>query len=89
MIRTYTGTTMLGEDLTNATFDVRLRDTNERVKYTGIRGWSIVEGGKEAAEIEALGDGSCVDENHNYLILHYEDGREATFRNSHVDLFVY
>lgn len=56
------------------------------VRYEGIVSWEIVTG-DEAEQIEAETDGSCVDEYHEYLILNFEDGDTATFRNSHVDMF--
>jgi len=58
------------------------------VEYTGVTSWDIIEGGDEAAEIESLTDASGVDENHEYLVLHFEDGSEGTFRNSHVEMFI-
>lgn len=58
------------------------------VEYTGVTSWDIIEGGDEAAEIESLTDASGVDEYHEYLVLHFEDGREGTFRNSHVMMFI-
>lgn len=51
-----------------------------------IESFEIV-GGKKAEEIEAETDGSCIDELHEYLVLHFANGDEGTFRNSHVDMF--
>lgn len=55
------------------------------LKYTGVTSWDVIEGGKEAEEIEANG---LVDDNHEYLVLHFNDGRTATFCNSYVDMFI-
>lgn len=95
MIRTYTETwTMSNAKLQKATFKVdifentKYEDENPiaTAEYTGIKAWSIIEGGEEAEEIESMTDANSVDENHEYLVLHFADGRTGTFRNSHVDL---
>ena len=58
------------------------------VNYTGVTSWDMIEGGEEAAEIEAdLNDLDC-DEHHEYLVLHFDNGEQATFRNSHVDMWI-
>ena len=58
-----------------------------RIQYSGVTAFEVIHG--EAAElIEAESDGSCVDEFHEYLVLYFANGETATFRNSHVDMFV-
>lgn len=55
------------------------------VTYTGLTQWSIITG-EDALEIEA--DIDEIDEYHEYLVLEFNDGTTATFRNSHVDMFI-
>lgn len=61
----------------------------KEVKYTGLTAWDIVSGGDEALDIEM---NTCeytpMDENHEYLVLHFNDGTKATYRNSYVDMFI-
>lgn len=97
MKRTYTRTMMI-EDLAKATVKLYILEGckytaedlgNEiEVSYTGVTSWDVIEGGQEAEEIEAQTDANSIDEFHEYLVLHFEDGTEATFRNSHVDMFI-
>lgn len=99
MKRTYTST-LLNPDLTKAVFRLYIMEhskydmtaTSERedimVTYTGVKAWDIIEGGIEAEEIEAETDADGIDENHEYLVLHFEDGSTSTFRNSYVDMFI-
>lgn len=97
MKRTYERTQFI-EDLTKATF--RLYVFNEskytaniisdkiEVEYTGVKEWSVIEGGKEAEAIESIVDKDGIDENHEYLVLHFSNGTTAIFRNSHVNMFL-
>ena len=69
MKTTYKGTMMI-KDLTKAVVELYIYDnckyTNKRaelgkeivVRYTGVKSYSIIEGGKEAEEIESLTDPS-------------------------------
>lgn len=51
-----------------------------------IDSWDIVDG-EDAKELEAETDESCIDEYHEYLVIHLLTGGTSTFRNSHVDMF--
>lgn len=95
MKTTYTRT-LFHKDLTKATFElyiseyVKWENEGKRIeaRYTGVTAWDIIEGGKEADEIEADIDRFSIDDNHEYLVLHFEDDTTATFRNSYVDMFI-
>lgn len=58
------------------------------VRYENVVSYDIIKGGEEAAEIEAETDESGIDENHEYLVLHFANGEASTFRSSHVDLHI-
>lgn len=57
-------------------------------KFKGLVKWDIIEGGEEAEEIERDTDADGIDENHEYLVLHFRNGYTSTYRNSHVVLFI-
>ena len=61
-------------------------EDSKTIRYDNIKEWEIVSG-EDAKTIESETDESCIDEYHEYLILHFEDGSTSTFRNSHVDMF--
>ena len=99
MKRTY-NRTLLHEDLREATVLLEVYENSKylakeksdlgkitEVKYNNLVSWDIVCGGKEADEIEK--DFNDVDNNHEYLVLHFDNNETSTFRNSYCDLFVF
>ena len=63
-------------------------DNSKKVQYEGVTGWSIVSGIEAIKEIERWTNNSSIDDMHEYLVLHFEDGTEVTFSNSYVDMFM-
>ena len=59
----------------------------KEVLYTNIKGFEVVTG-KRAEQISSETDASSIDPYNEYLIVYLEDDSTATFRNSHVDLFI-
>lgn len=57
------------------------------VEYKGLVQWDIISG-IDAEEIESMTDANSVDEAHEYLVLHFEDGTTSTYRNSHTIMFI-
>ena len=95
MVKTYTETTFT-RNLEEANVKLYIYEGNKyegnfgeekEVVYTGLKSWSIIDG-EDAKQIESETDNSCIDENHEYLVLNFVDGSTATFRNSHVDMFI-
>jgi hypothetical protein len=96
MKRTYTNTKKF-KDLTKAIFKIYLfneskygRDFDCDVKvhtYTDVTSFEIISHCQEAEDIEKemFPD---FDEYGEYLILHFSDGSQATFRWSYVDMFI-
>ncbi len=68
------------------TADAETFENCKTVTYEDVESWDIVEG-DDAREIEAHTDGSCIDDHHEYLVLHFTSGGTGTFRNSYVDMF--
>ena len=60
-------------------------DEDTKVEFTGVKSWTIVEGGEDAELCEKLVDKK--DEYDEYLILNFKDKTEI-YRNSHVVMFV-
>lgn len=95
-IRTYTATLFHMDDLAEAkvelylTVNTKYEDRwydEQKKEFTGLKSWSIIEGGPEAEEIEEQGL-TWEDENHEYLILEFVDGTKKYYRNSHAVLFI-
>ena len=58
----------------------------KKVLYTGLVRWDVIEGGKEAEEIESIVGKDKIDEHHEYLVLHFSNGSTIIYRNSRVDM---
>ena len=96
MKRTYTRTKKF-KDLTKATFKLYIyneskygRDFDCDVKewtYTDVSSFVIISHGQEAKDIEKEMYPDY-DPYNEYLILHFSDGSQATFRYSYVDMFI-
>ena len=95
MKKTFTRTTFI-ENLAEAKVTLFVYENSKytgdvgkerKVEYKDLKSWSIVDG-EDAKEIESHTDGSCIDEMHEYLVLEFTDGSIATYRNSHVDMFI-
>lgn len=94
MTRTYTRTLLMNNDeLQKCNVKITVfksikyygGEIEEELEYTGLTAWDIIEGGEDADEIEKSG---LLDEEHEYLVLHFNDGNRATFRNSYTDMHI-
>lgn len=96
MKTTYTGTLFHPTNLQEADVKLYIHKYNkyeggadpepERVTCTGLISWTVVEGGEEADTIRELT--GLYDENNEYLILKFENGKVEIHRNSHVTMFI-
>lgn len=96
MKRTYTSTKRFN-DLTKATFKLYIYDKSKYGRefddnviewiYTNVISFDIIQGGEEAKYIEKEMYPDF-DEYNEYLILHFSDGSQATFKYSYVDMFI-
>ena len=101
--RKYTGTLFYPNNLEEATITLYISEVNkynrgsriytdetpedeEKITFTGLKSWTIVEGGPEAEAVETIMDE--IDENHEYLVLQFADGRSEFYRNSYVTMFI-
>ena len=66
------------------TCSAEIFENSKVVKYEGLVNWNIVSG-DEAKVLEEMIN--CIDDHHEYLVLNFENGTSATFRNSYVDMF--
>lgn len=94
--RTFTSTKKF-DDLTKATFKLYIYDETKYGRdfdcdviewiYTDVISFDIIQGGQEAKEFEKemAPDYDIYSE---YLVLHFKDGSQATFRYSYVDMFI-
>lgn len=64
------------------------RSDADKTEFTGVTSWDIVSGGIEAKYVESKLDPDDLDENHEYLVLHFEDGSEVIYKNSNVSMFI-
>lgn len=96
MKRTYTCTKKF-KDLTKATFKLYIYDEPKYGRYfdadviewtyTDVVSFDIIQGGQEAKELEKEMEPDY-DIYSEYLILHFKDGSQATFRYSYVDMYI-
>ena len=96
MKTTYTRT-LFHSDLTEAKVDLYLTKENkytdlknlddaEHIEIVGLKKWTVVEGGAEADAVETIMDD--LDENREYLILEFTNGKCEFYRNSHAVMFI-
>lgn len=101
--RTYTGT-LMRPDLTKAKVELYISKVNkyeqgskiyaadeepndeEKVILPPIKSWTIIEGGAEADAIETIMNE--IDDNHEYLIINFANGKTEIYRNSYVTMFI-
>lgn len=71
---------------TTCKYDIHTaEDEYKTINYNDVVGFEVVSDPMTVSEIEASG---LVDYYHEYLVIHFADGEQSTFRNSYVDLFI-
>ena len=98
--RTYTGT-LMRPDLTKAKVELYISKVNkyehgskiyvadedpDKVTLPPIKSWTVIEGGVEADAIETIVDE--IDDNHEYLVINFANGKTEIYRNSYVTMFI-
>ena len=68
--------------------DTMAFDQAEVSVHEGMKYWETWSGA-DAKEIEESGILKGIDDEHEYLVLYFENGTTKTFRNSYVDMFAY
>ena len=58
-----------------------------KVVLTGVKSWTLVEGGEEAKAVEQVTN--IKDEYDEYLILRFEDGKTEIYPNTRVTMFIW
>ena len=102
--KTYTGTLFYPDNLEDATVTLYISKVNKydrgsriylsdkdpqdevRREFDGMKSWSIIEGGPEAEALETIVD--KIDDNHEYLVINFADGKSEVYPNSYVTMFI-
>lgn len=62
-------------------------EDEEKIELPPIKSWTIIEGGAEADAIETIVDE--IDDNREYLIINFANGKTEIYRNSYVTMFMF
>lgn len=66
-------------------------ERERRIRYEYCTGFEVISGKdyREQEMIKEIEGQGLVDDLHEYLVLFFEDGETATFRNSYCDMFAF